>query len=195
MGRQVKGMEIKNLCKSFGETAVLTDFSAVFPPGQTTCIMGPSGCGKTTLLRILMGLEQADNGEISGLPSKIAAVFQEDRLLPAFSAGRNAALAARKLSEEELQGHFAAVGLENCLHTPVKELSGGMQRRVAILRAVLAESDLLLLDEPFKGLDAETKTRVMAYLKKHTAGKTVLLVTHSQEEAAPMGGNCIRMKE
>lgn len=184
---------IKHLSKNYGSTAVLTDFSAILPEGQTTCIMGASGCGKTTLLRILLGLEKADSGEISGLPQKISVVFQEDRLLP-FSAGKNAALAAGKCSEARLREHFAAVGLAEHLHTPVQKMSGGMQRRVAILRAVLAKSELLLLDEPFKGLDTETKGQVIAYLKKQTVGKTLLLVTHDAAEVREMGGSCIYME-
>lgn len=183
---------IKHLSKRYGDTTVLTDFSVLLPAGQTTCIMGASGCGKTTLLRILLGLEQADGGEISGLPQRISVVFQEDRLLP-FSAGKNAALAVRKCSEARLREHFAAVGLADCLHMPVQKMSGGMRRRVAILRAVLAESELLLLDEPFQGLDTETKEQVIAYLKKQTVGKTVLLVTHEESDVEKLGGRCIRL--
>ncbi len=186
---------ISHLWKNYGEKPVLSDFSALLPEGKTTCIMGPSGCGKTTLLHILLGLESADSGMIHGLPRRISAVFQENRLCEGFSAGRNATLAAsRKIPQTELEAHFKEVGLFHCLHQPVSQLSGGMKRRIAILRAVLAEGELLILDEPFQGLDETTKALVISYLKKHTKGRTVLLVTHSAEEAAQIGECCIHMK-
>ena len=156
--------------------------------------MGPSGCGKTTLLNLLMGLVPPDDGTISGVPAKKSAVFQEDRLCMCFSAVTNVRMVcSRKITTEMIESHLATIGLKDSMHMPVLELSGGMQRRVAIVRAVLAESEIIFLDEPFKGLDAETKQSVMQYVKANTQGKTVVMVTHDEEEAKSMGGHLINI--
>ena len=168
---------IRNLCKSFAGKPVLRDFSAVLPVGQVTGLMAPSGAGKTTLLRILMGLERPDGG----------AVFQEDRLCDNLDPSANIRLINPTLGRRETEDALAAVGLAGCLRQPARELSGGMRRRVAILRALLAEYDLLFLDEPFKGLDRETKETVMADTRRRCAGRTVLLVTHDVAELDAMG--------
>ena len=183
---------IRNLCKSFAGKPVLRDFSAVLPVGQVTGLMAPSGAGKTTLLRILMGLERPDGGTIDGLAGlRLSAVFQEDRLCEAFTPVENLQMVTgRALSGEQIRGELSrllAVGLAGCLRQPARELSGGMRRRVAILRALLAEYDLLFLDEPFKGLDRETKETVMADTRRRCAGRTVLLVTHDVAELDAMG--------
>ncbi len=181
-------IRVEHLCKSFDGKPVLRDFSAVFPAGKVSALMAPSGFGKTTLLRILMGLELPDSGKITGLlGKKQSAVFQEDRLCRNLDAAANIRLVCPGLRREEALRAMESVGLAGCAGQPVRELSGGMCRRVAILRALLAESDVLFLDEPFKGLDAETKQTVMQDTKTRCAGKTVLLVTHSREEAQAMG--------
>lgn len=176
---------IKNLKKSYDEKKVLTDLSLEFREGTCSIIMGPSGCGKTTLLRILMGFEKQDAGIISGLPEHISAVFQEDRLCEDFSAVENVGLVLPKgFSRAEIEAHLKAIGLNGDLNQPVREFSGGMKRRVAIVRAVLAEAELLFLDEPFKGLDTATRNLALHYFIKHTQGKTSIIVTHDEEEAA-----------
>lgn len=184
---------LRGITHCFGDLTVLDQFSACFPAGTTTCIMGPSGRGKTTLLHILMGLLTADEGEITGRPERIRAVFQEDRLLEAFSVADNLRLVCPKLTGETMSAHLAEVGLADSIHQPVAELSGGMKRRVAIVRAVLAEGDLLLLDEPFRGLDRETRELVVAYLRRHTKGVTTILVTHDPEEVDLMGGTLLTL--
>lgn len=177
-------ISIQGLSKAYGENRVLTDFSAVLPAGAVTCIMAPSGRGKTTLLRILMGLEQPDSGAIQGLEGKRrSVVFQEDRLCENLSPVSNIRLVCPERNRAQILEAMEAVGLSGCAAQPVRELSGGMRRRVAILRALLAHYDILFLDEPFKGLDAETKAIVMAYVAEQSAGKTVLLVTHDPTES------------
>ena len=184
----MKAIAIEGLWKSFGDKAVLRDFSAVLPAGAVTGLMAPSGAGKTTLLRILMGLEPSDRGTISGLEGlRLSAVFQEDRLCENLNPVSNLRLVTPSLSRERAVEALRAVGLADCLGQPARELSGGMRRRVAILRALLAEYDLLLLDEPFKGLDRETKETVMADTRRRCAGRTVLFVTHDQTELEAMG--------
>ncbi len=186
---------VQNLSKSFGEKSVIDGFSAVFHAGGTTCIMGPSGCGKTTLLFMLMGLIAPDTGTIEGVPERRSAVFQEDRLCEAFNAPANVRLACpTDVSREDIVRHLSDIGLRGSLNIPVRKLSGGMRRRVAIVRAVLAGGDVIFLDEPFKGLDAELKKDVIRYVKEKTAGKTVIVVTHDEDEAQEMGGDLIQME-
>lgn len=175
---------VNQISKAYGEEKIFTDFSCSFPGGKLTCIMGRSGGGKTTLLRILLGLETADKGSIEGLShKKISAVFQEDRLCENLSAAANIRLVCKNhLSDEVLEEAFQRVCLEEVKGKPVRELSGGMKRRVAILRALFAEYDCLIMDEPLKGLDEETKRKTVSYLLEQTRGKTVLAVIHEEED-------------
>ncbi|HZK27800.1 MAG TPA: ATP-binding cassette domain-containing protein [Thermoclostridium sp.] len=186
---------VSNLSKSFGAKNVLVDFSATFPENEVTCLMGPSGCGKTTLLNILMDFLHQDSGSVSVVPKHKSAVFQEDRLCEGFNAVSNVRLVcSRKIENREIISHLEKIGLTGSLSQPVSELSGGMKRRVAIVRAVLANGDILFLDEPFKGLDVNTKKDVMQYIKSNAQGRTVIMVTHSIEEVEFMNGNLITMK-
>ena len=179
---------IQGLWKAFDGKPVLENFSARLPAGQVTGLMAPSGGGKTTLLRILMGLEPADRGTITGLEGlRLSAVFQEDRLCDNLNPVSNIRLVSPKRTPQEVRQALEGVGLSDCFAQPVRELSGGMRRRVAILRALLADYDLLFLDEPFRGLDAETKAVVLADTKRRCAGRTVLLVTHDPSELDAMG--------
>ena len=173
---------LENICKKYGEKTVLQDVSFVFPGGRRTCIMGPSGCGKTTLLRIILGLETSDAGTMTGRPERLSAVFQENRLFEDFSALSNVAAVCSKEDKGKIEEHLTALGLGDSLTKPVRTLSGGMKRRVAIARAVLAPGELMILDEPFTGLDEDTKAVVLEYLKTHTQGRTLILVTHDPAE-------------
>jgi len=158
--------------------------------------MGPSGCGKTTLLNILIGFIQKDSGEISDIPAKKSAVFQEDRLCESFNAVSNVRLVCKKnISNDEIRQNLGEIGLSESLDRPVSELSGGMRRRVAIVRAVLADADIIFMDEPFKGLDDTTKAGVIEYVLCKTRGKTVIIVTHSMDEARALGGDIISFPE
>lgn len=186
---------VSHLYKAFDGKQVLSDFSAIFPEKTVTAVMGYSGVGKTTLLRILMGLEAMDNGTVTGIQgARLAVVFQEDRLLEFMTPVGNIRLTAPSLSEEAIRKELTAMGLGGCMTQPVRELSGGMRRRVAILRALLAEGDVLLLDEPFKGLDEETKACVIERTRILSAGKTVILVTHDEREAKAMGAEVIELQ-
>lgn len=173
---------IEDLCKSYGTHEVLKNFSAKIPLGRITALKAPSGKGKTTLIRILMGLERADSGRIFGMEAlRISAVFQEDRLCENLSVYANLRLVSGR-SEEEIRSALHALSLSHCVRQKAAELSGGMKRRVAILRALLADYDMLFLDEPLSGLDKELKDRVIAYILEQTKGKTLLLITHNEEE-------------
>lgn len=186
---------VSGISKAYGDHVVFRDFSITIPAGCTTCLMAPSGAGKTTLLRILMGLEKPDRGSVTGVEGRrISAVFQEPRLCENLSAFANIRMVRkRKLWEKDREGReeisraMGELGLGGCERQPVREMSGGMRQRVALLRALYAQWDLLFLDEPFQGLDRENKDRTMAYTREKCKGKTVILVTHSQEEAEQMG--------
>lgn len=185
-------IEVRGLRKAFGDKQVLSGFDAVFPEGKTTCLMGPSGCGKTTLLHILMGTLTPDAGEVTGVPERKAVVFQENRLFPDFTVEDNlrAVLPHRKTDFSE---ELAAFGLSGQEKTPVSQLSGGMKRRVALLRALCFGGDLFLFDEPFTGLDEETRRSVIGYVREKTAGKTVIAITHDAEDALLLGGDILSM--
>ncbi len=182
-----------NICKSFGENKVLENFSHEFAEGKSTAVLGKSGGGKTTMLNILMGLLSPDSGEVIR-KGKIAALFQEDRLCENLTASANIRLVTGKLfSKAQIADELSAVGLTDCGNKPVRELSGGMKRRVAMLRALLADYDILFADEPFKGLDADTKGLVIKYFKEKTANKTVVFVTHDKSECETLADEIINI--
>ena len=186
---------IKDLCKSYGENKILRNLNAVIEKGRITCLMGPSGEGKTTLLNILMGFEKADSGSAENIPHNKAAVFQENRLCESFSAFTNIKIANDSLSDETIKSHLEQVGLGDAVSQKVCTLSGGQKRRVALVRAVLAEKDILFLDEPFKGLDEDTKAAVTEYLLQNTTDTTVVMVTHDIDEASSLGAKVMYLKD
>ena len=184
-------MELKavDICKSYGDNHVLRGFSHTFKSGTVTAVMGASGCGKSTLLSVLMGILPPDSGDVfceaEGAPCKgrYSAVFQENRLCENLTVLANLRLVTgRRYSDDALKKELSAVGLDGAAQKPARELSGGMKRRVALLRARRAEYDVLFLDAPFKGLDEGTKQQVTAYCKEKMHG-TVILVTHDRQEA------------
>ena len=185
MNDSIKLCKIK---KSFGINPVIDDLSCSFPKGETSALLGISGRGKTTLMRILMGLEKADSGEILGLDGlRPSAVFQENRLCENLSAVSNIRLVNPSLTRGEVLREMEKVGLCGCADQSVCSLSGGMKRRVALLRAIMADWDILFLDEPFEGLDSETRKKTIAYVRSRTRGKTVLIVTHVPQELEMLG--------
>ena len=186
-------IRVENLCKSYGDNQVLDHFSCVFQEKKRTCIMGKSGVGKTTLLSILLGIEKADSGTIDGLQGKkISAVFQENRLFENLDAVTNIRITTGK-TDTEIVSLLKEMDLPETDKKPVQEYSGGMKRRVAIARALLADYDLLLMDEPLKGLDEATKNKVEEIIKKNTADKTVIFVTHDEKECKFFGAECVHI--
>jgi len=185
---------LDSICKSFGENEVLKNVCAEFPEGSVTCIMGVSGGGKTTLLNVISGLLPADSGTVTGVPERISFVFQEDRLCESFNAVRNALIFIDGADENEIRSDLTEIGLGKHLSVPVRDMSGGMKRRTAIVRAACANADLLLLDEPFKGLDEATRRITAEYLLRKCKGKTVIMVAHDPEDAALMNAKIIHLK-
>ncbi len=188
-------IRLEHIDKNYKDKIVLKDFSATFPEGSVTCIMGPSGCGKTTVLRLILGLEKQSAGSISGVPSRTSVVFQEDRLCEDFSAFTNILMCVdSKMDTTGIMEDLEAVGLKESAMLPVRELSGGMKRRVAIVRAMCAPGDLIVMDEPLSGLDEENKRNVIAYIKDKSIGKTMLIVTHDKAEAEIFDGELLLME-
>ena len=185
------GFALRGVTKAYGGRGVLSGVTAEFAPGRAHVLMGPSGAGKTTLLRLLMGLEEPDAGVVERpAGARLAATFQEDRLLDSLTATANIRAPHGRMRGAELEAFLAreraaleAVGLPADVR-PVRELSGGQRRRVAILRCALADADALFFDEPLKGMDDETVARVMAFLLPEIAGRTVFWVTHDERELA-----------
>lgn len=182
-------LALRDVEKTYGELRVLTGVTARFEPGRAHVLTGPSGAGKTTLLRLLAGLERPDAGEVvRGADVRLSMTFQEDRLCENLTATANIRLPRPRLFGEMLERFLAyereamaACGLPVDAR-PVRELSGGQRRRVAILRCVLAEANTLLFDEPLKGMDEKTVDAVMAFVVPLMAERTVVWVTHDERE-------------
>ena len=182
-------LTIRGICKSFDGRPVLENVSFDFPEAAVTALRGPSGCGKTTLVNIILGLIEPDAGDVlMPASARTAAVFQEDRLIEHFSAARNVRLTApASVTDKQIRSALSELGLAQEGEKRVSEFSGGMRRRVAVIRAALFQPQFLLLDEPFKGLDEEMRERTAAFLRRNCAQATTILVTHDETEAALMG--------
>lgn len=188
-------VELKNIYKKFDDKIILDDFSAVFDDNTITCLMGPSGSGKTTIINLILGFLKADSGKISGTEDKsFSVVFQEDRLLKWLNAIDNVNFACSGyVTRSEIAQMLERLGLSGSMNEAVSKLSGGMKRRVAIARALLYPADIIILDEPFKGLDEELKYTVMDIVKEYTKGKCTIFVTHEKSEALYLGANIINI--
>lgn len=176
---------MEKINKSYGDKEVLRDFTTKFEEGTVTFITGESGIGKTSIIRILMGLEGYQSGSIRGLEGKeISVVFQDDCLCDKLSLDKNLSMVldGQQDKEQDLDRILDLFGLEGYRYKRVAELSGGMKRRLAILRAILYPHNLMILDEPFKGLDEENKKLVMGQLAKGLVDKTAIIVTHDKTE-------------
>ncbi|MDR2908565.1 MAG: ATP-binding cassette domain-containing protein [Oscillospiraceae bacterium] len=176
---------LKDVSFRFGSLTILDRFSLELKGGGVTALMGPSGCGKTTLLRLIAGLERPVSGSLRA-EGKISMVFQEDRLIPLLSARGNILSAMPKGPKSERRADELLNSLEllSAGNKLPDQLSGGMRRRVALARALAFGGDILLLDEPFKGLDGKTREEVARFLfRELLPGTTVLLVTHDDAEA------------
>lgn len=193
---------LKNICKSYRETEVLHHVDMALKKDGIYCLMAPSGTGKTTLLHVLAGLTGASEGHIfiekkdaesENLEGQlqVSMVFQEDRLIEGISALQNVELVCAERGK-------AALILEKLLpgedfNKPVKNLSGGMRRRVCIARALAAKSDILLFDEPFNGLDEENRNRAIEVILAHKEHRLLLMATHDKGDAGKLGGEILHL--
>lgn len=176
---------IQNLSKAYGKTVVFSGLSCTFGAGKRYCLTAPSGAGKTTLFKILLGLEKQDSGEITGLKGQRAgAVFQEDRLLEDYSALSNIRfVTGNRLSVSEINQYLLRLLPKDALQKPVREFSGGMKRRLSVLRALLAPSDFILMDEPFAGLDQETRLLTLRLIGELRKDRLLVVATHDPFDA------------
>ena len=174
---------LESVSKSFGDKQVLNNFTLKIAPAKTTAIMAPSGFGKTTIARILSGLENADSGTVKR-PDRVSYLFQEDRLLPWLNVYDNLAIVLDEADDDRIHEMLRTVGLDEEAWKLPGELSGGMSYRVAMARTFIYDAPFMIADEPFRGLDEETRKKAIEKLwKPGVAGRTVLLITHSQEDA------------
>lgn len=186
-------IDLSNVCFSYNkgvDEELINDLSLHIPAGDRVCIMAPSGTGKTTLLNLLTGGLKPDSGIISfevdtGDGINISMVFQEDRLCSEYTAAYNIALGLKRgcRKTDLIQSHLEQLGMGESIFADVKELSGGMKRRVAIVRAVMSPSRVLILDEPFASLDEELKDRTAEYIIENLNGRTLVVVSHDEKDA------------
>ena len=187
---------IKNICKSYGDKQVLKDFNLYLYQGEITCLMGKSGVGKSTLVNIIAGLTKADSGEIEGI-NRLSVVFQEDRLFTWGTAMANILFAAGRNKTDRAKSLLRKSGLQDVADKEVGLLSGGMRRRVSICRGLAKTYDLLVLDEPFKGLDEDAKLAMINILKDECARKAtvyILCITHDIRDVELLDGRLVTME-
>ena len=189
-------IKLKNIYKSFGEKHVLENISMTFNEG-ITCIMGSSGRGKTTLVNIIAGLIEQDAGTVSRCEkTKVSYVFQDDRLLDWETALSNVLFVANPSKDytKKARQLLIQAGLSDSIDIKASKLSGGMRRRVCLCRALIADYDVLILDEPFKGLDEGLKPKIMSMVKEHAnENKIVICITHDYSEADFLGGTLVEL--
>ena len=188
-------LTIEHLTKQFGEKTLFRDLCLTVD--GPAVLWAPSGWGKTTLLRILMGLDTPTAGRVRGV-GRAAAVFQEDRLCPQLTALQNVTLVlpgSEKQYKGQIEAEFQQLGLDTAaLALPAARLSGGQKRRTALLRALWAPSDTLLLDEPFTGMDPDTLAAAAALLRTRCGTEPVLLATHDREAIRLLGWPVIELE-
>ncbi|MCI7101774.1 MAG: ATP-binding cassette domain-containing protein [Faecalibacterium sp.] len=188
-------LTIEHLTKQFGEKTLFRDLCLTVD--GPAVLWAPSGWGKTTLLRILMALDTPTAGRVRGV-GRAAAVFQEDRLCPQLTALQNVTLVlpgSEKQYKEQIWSDFQQLGMDAAaLALPAARLSGGQKRRTALLRALWAPSDTLLLDEPFTGMDPDTLAAAAALLRTRCGTEPVLLATHDREAIRLLGWPVIELE-
>ena len=188
-------LELKNVSLSYGDLRVLRDVSLRLDPGERIAVMGPSGCGKTSLLRVIAGLQSPDSGTVERTAQQLSFVFQEPRLLPWLTAEENVRLVLPDAHQsEDAAAWLSHFGLSDAAGKLPAELSGGMQQLVSLARALVSAPDLLLLDEPFKALDAAAKQNAIAAVSGGTDA-AIILVTHDAREAEALGCRVIDFSE
>ncbi len=180
-------IEVKDVSKSFDGRKVLDNFSLNIESEHSYIITGPSGCGKTTLLRLILGLDDPDEGKVGLLGDykypyiNAGTVFQEDRLCEEFDAVTNCTMVSRKVFRQTAIEELEKLLPKDVLYKPVRELSGGQRRRVAIVRACLIPSDVLIMDEPFTGLDDENRAKAIEYIRDKQGSGPLVITSHDTQ--------------
>ena len=188
-------LELKNISLCYGDLRVLRDVSLRLAPGERIAVMGPSGCGKTSLLRVIAELQSPDSGTIERTAQRLSFVFQEPRLLPWLTAAENVRLVLPDAHHgDDSAAWLSRFGLSDAADKLPAELSGGMRQLVSLARALVCTPDLLLLDEPFKALDAAAKQNAITAVSAG-ADAAIILVTHDIHEAEALGCRVIDFSE
>lgn len=182
-----------NLTIGYGEKTVLSQLSHRFEDDSITCLFSPSGRGKTTLLHTIAGFVEPLHGKVILDSNRISMAFQENRLLMNLSAFSNVRLVCPERTAGEIEAALTAVGLKDDIYTPVKNFSGGMCRKVAVIRALLFNADVYLLDEPFAGLDTASKEALIDLIKRFGMGKTVIIATHDESLPEKLNARTLRL--
>ena len=187
-------IKLKNISFSYGKQQILNNFSLTVNNGECVQLYGISGSGKTTVLRIILGLENKIEGNII-VPQKISTVFQEDRLLENKDVLSNVRLVIPKEKYHIADSLIKELGLWDDRKKRISQLSGGMKRKVAIIRAIVYEGDALILDEPFNGLDGDNKKIIAQVIKREflDKNKPVLLITHIKEDAQLLNAKVVEI--
>lgn len=180
-------IEFKNVNFSYGELNVLKDFDLSIKKGERICLYGKSGLGKTTVLRLISGLEKAENIAING---SVSYVFQEDRLLPT-TVLKNVSLVCG--NEQKAAEILSLFKLGDFLNSHISELSGGMKRRVAVARALSVDKDIYLLDEAFSGIDNQNIKIITDYINENLQKKTIIMVSHNKADAKLINAKIINL--
>ncbi|GMQ61140.1 ABC transporter ATP-binding protein [Vallitalea maricola] len=182
-------IRLNNISKAFDDLTILKDFNLSIEKDKIVCFLGASGCGKTTLLNIISGTLKYDNGSIDGIDSNVSYIFQDTRLLPWATIENNIKFVLKSnknINVDQLtKKYIDIVKLSKFSHYYPKQLSGGMKQRVSIARAFAYRSKILLMDEPFQGLDYDLKIELInAFLELwEEDNRTVIFVTHDLDEA------------
>ncbi|SDB39801.1 ATP-binding cassette domain-containing protein [Butyrivibrio sp. INlla16] len=180
-------IDLENISKSYGARKVLENFNLEIENDHSYVITGASGSGKTTLIRILLSLEEPDSGRVHLMGDykypylNAGVVFQENRLCEQFSAVQNVVMVNKKNSVKVAEEELLRLLPEDAIHKPVSELSGGMKRRVAIVRACAIPSDMLIMDEPFTGLDLDNRIKAIEYIREKQGRNPLLITSHDME--------------
>lgn len=172
---RMKAIHLEDVDKSFGDQSILEHVNADYEPGKTYFLTSPSGSGKTTLLLLIAGVIKPDNGVLKA-PETVSMVFQEDRLCEEEDAVKNVELVTG--DPESARTALLKLLPAEALNKPCAQLSGGMKRRVSIVRAMEADSEAVLLDEPYTGLDADTQRQTERYIRERRNGRTMVIATH-----------------
>lgn len=182
--------------ETFSGRQVLQDFSFWFDSSRPTLLLGPSGIGKTTVVRLAAGLLKPDSGTVSGITpnTRVAVTFQEDRLFDPFTVYGNWKLAVPSLNREQASAMAVELGIGEVLDEKPASLSGGMKRRAAVGRSLLFPAEVLLLDEPFAGLDPDSAVLTQKAILAHCSGKALLVVSHQEKDAQALGARIVRLE-
>lgn len=184
-------IKLENVCFSYKGKQVLDGFSLNVRDGERVCLFGESGIGKTTITRLILGLESADSGNVE-CTQRTAVVFQEDRLLPFKTVFKNIKMFSDK-SDSEIEKIIDALGIALFKDKYPSQLSGGISRRTALARALCTEADAYIFDEPFSALDSGNTDKAIDLINKITKNKTVILITHNEQDAVKMGCKIVKI--